>query len=153
MSLLLDKIDAAPIANSEFDYQFLQWLWVLVDSLNENLNDIQFAVNSTNIITGTTQAGQINSSYIVTNALLTTIVLPERSPVGSRMTIAGFGAGGWRLEVFPASGQEIQLAEVPATATASISSSSRYDSIDIICVEENLTWITLSTQTTGFVIV
>ncbi len=153
MSLLLDKIDAAPIVNSDFDYQFLQWLWVLVDSLNESLNDIQFGVNSTNVISGTTQAGEVNSSYIVTNGALTTIVLPEKSPVGSRITIAGFGAGGWKLEVFPASGQEVQLAEVPDTATASISSSSRYDSIEIICVEEDLTWITLSTQTTGFVIV
>jgi len=42
MSLALDRIDAAPIVNSDFDYQFLQWLWVLVDSLNENLNDLQF---------------------------------------------------------------------------------------------------------------
>jgi hypothetical protein len=45
MALFLDRIDAAPIANSDFDAQFLQWLWVLVDSLNENLNDIQNAFN------------------------------------------------------------------------------------------------------------
>jgi hypothetical protein len=45
MTLFLDRIDAAPIANSHFDTQFLQWLWVLVDSLNENINDIQNAFN------------------------------------------------------------------------------------------------------------
>ena len=45
MAVFLDRIDAAPIANSEFDMQFLQWLWVLVDSLNENLSDIQTALN------------------------------------------------------------------------------------------------------------
>lgn len=45
MALFLDRIDAAPIVNSDFDAQFLQWLWVLVDSLNENINDIQGAFN------------------------------------------------------------------------------------------------------------
>ena len=45
MALFLDRIDSAPIINSNFDTQFLQWLWVLVDSLNENLNDIQNAFN------------------------------------------------------------------------------------------------------------
>jgi hypothetical protein len=46
MTLFLDRIDAVPIAsNKDFDSQFLQWLWVLVDSLNENLADIQNAFN------------------------------------------------------------------------------------------------------------
>lgn len=45
MTIFLDRIDSAPIINSNFDNQFLQWLWVLVDSLNENINDIQNAFN------------------------------------------------------------------------------------------------------------
>lgn len=45
MAIFLDRIDAAPIVNSNFDAQFLQWLWVLVDSLNENINDIQNLFN------------------------------------------------------------------------------------------------------------
>ena len=48
MTFFLEKIDAAPIINSNFDTQFLQWLWVLVDTLNENINDI---VNALNILT------------------------------------------------------------------------------------------------------
>lgn len=48
MSIFLDRIDAAPIANSNFDVQFLQWLWILVEVLNENINDIQ---NSFNLLT------------------------------------------------------------------------------------------------------
>ncbi len=44
MAIFLDRIDSVPIANNtEFDPQFLQWLWVLVDSLNENMSDIQSA--------------------------------------------------------------------------------------------------------------
>lgn len=45
MAVTLDKIDSAPIANSDLDYQFLQWIWVLVDSLNENMGDIETAFN------------------------------------------------------------------------------------------------------------
>jgi hypothetical protein len=44
--IFLDRIDASPIANSTFDpHFFLQWLWILVDSLNENLSDIEGALN------------------------------------------------------------------------------------------------------------
>jgi len=45
MALFLDRIDSAPIADTEFDYQFRQWLWVLVDTLNEDIFDIQNAIN------------------------------------------------------------------------------------------------------------
>lgn len=45
MALFLDRIDAAPIVNNDLDPQFLQWLWVLVDVLNENISDIQNAFN------------------------------------------------------------------------------------------------------------
>lgn len=45
MPLFLDRIDSAPIMNGDLDPQFLQWLWVLVDSLNEDINDIQNAFN------------------------------------------------------------------------------------------------------------
>ncbi len=46
MSIFLDRIDAVPVAsNTQFDPQFLQWLWVLVDALNENLSDIQNSLN------------------------------------------------------------------------------------------------------------
>lgn len=46
MAIFLDRIDAVPIANNtQFDPQFLQWLWVLVDALNENWSDVQNALN------------------------------------------------------------------------------------------------------------
>jgi hypothetical protein len=73
MAVFLDRIDAAPIANNTFDPQFfLQWLWVLVDSLNENLNDIESAFNlfmtngytQTEITTMNT-AGQLGNGIIL----------------------------------------------------------------------------------------
>ena len=48
MAIFLDRIDSVPIINGDFDPQFFQWLWVLVDALNENINDIQ---NSFNLLT------------------------------------------------------------------------------------------------------
>ena len=45
MAIFLDRIDAVPIINSDLDPQFLQWLWVLVDALNENISDIQDLFN------------------------------------------------------------------------------------------------------------
>ena len=45
MSLFLDRIDSAPIVDGDFDPQFLQWLWVLIDTLNETIGDIQNAFN------------------------------------------------------------------------------------------------------------
>lgn len=45
MPLFLDRVDAAPIVNKDFDAQFLQWVWVLVDTLNEDLTDLESAIN------------------------------------------------------------------------------------------------------------
>jgi hypothetical protein len=45
MAIFLERIDSAPIAESDFDPQFLQWLWVLIDTLNEVIGDIQDSFN------------------------------------------------------------------------------------------------------------
>jgi hypothetical protein len=155
MSLNLDRIDSAPITNSTFPAEFLQWIWVLIDSLNENIADIEGAALSTTVIQPSTlaftQTVEVNSLYIPTNTLVTTFQLPVMCVPGNRVTIAGQGSGGWIM--LTGAGQTIQIADVGATATTSVASSSRYDSIELVCVLENTTWITLSTQTTGFVIV
>lgn len=46
--LFLDRIDSVPAINVDFDPQFFQWLWVLVDTLNEDIIDIQNAFNLLN---------------------------------------------------------------------------------------------------------
>lgn len=72
MSVVLDRIDSAPIASSDFDHQFLQWLWVLVDSLNENIVGIEAAFNlfvATSYtqaeITAMQTAGTLNNGVIL----------------------------------------------------------------------------------------
>ncbi len=151
MSIFLDRIDSAPILGEKFTFEFGSWVTILVDTLNENIADIQAALISTTIVTGTSQDVEANSLYIPTNVALTSFQLPDSASVGDRVSIAGLGAGGWIL--LTGSGQTIQIADVGASAGTSVASASRYDSIEIICVEEDTTWITLSTQTLGFVIV
>lgn len=46
MTLFLDRIDAVPLQNEDFSFEFNSWAAVLVDSLNENLSDIQTAINA-----------------------------------------------------------------------------------------------------------
>jgi hypothetical protein len=59
MTVFLNKIDPSPIANSEFDPKFFtQWLWVLVDSLNENMASIE---NDFNLLT----AGSYTQTQII----------------------------------------------------------------------------------------
>lgn len=152
MSIILDKVNSAPIINDAFSYEFKQFLSNMVDTLNENLNAMQPAMISREAVTTTSVNVSVNSLYIPTSAALTQFQLPATTSndIGSIVQIAGQGSGGWRLLVAP--GQTIQVGDVGAVATASITSSTRYNSITIILVEAS-TWITLSTQTTGFVIV
>lgn len=45
MSIFLDRIDAVPLQGEEFSFEYNSWVAVLVDTLNENLSDIQNAFN------------------------------------------------------------------------------------------------------------
>lgn len=71
MAIFLDRIDAAPLANSDLDTQFLQWFWVLVDSLNENLTDIENAFNLLHAMSYTaTQITNLESDGLLGNGIL-----------------------------------------------------------------------------------
>lgn len=45
MTVFLERVDSAPLSNSQFTFEFMQWLGVLVDQLNEQLGDIQTNLN------------------------------------------------------------------------------------------------------------
>ena len=45
MTFSLDRIDAAPINNSDFEFPFQQWLGVLVDTLNEIGSNVEQGFN------------------------------------------------------------------------------------------------------------
>jgi hypothetical protein len=43
-NIFLDRVDSAPISNSDFPFEFNQWLANTVDTLNEVIIDIQNAL-------------------------------------------------------------------------------------------------------------
>jgi hypothetical protein len=45
MLLFLDRLDAAPVNNDDFSFQFSSWFSVLVDNYNETINDIENQFN------------------------------------------------------------------------------------------------------------
>ncbi len=148
-TLLLQHVDSVPLQGIEtFTFEFQRWLSTLVDSLNTTIGQIESILVSPQPITGTTQAGYVNTYYIPTDVTQTAITLPEFAPVGSRVGVAGMGAGGWSLNLF--AGQTIELAAT--TASVSVESAERYDAIEVMCVVANTTWVALSSSTTGFII-
>lgn len=154
MSVILDKVNTVPIINDDFTYEFKQWCSNTVDSINEISNDIEDLLVSIEVsaASGTPIPVNVNSLYMPSNSSLQSYQLPltTHNDIGSIVEIDGQGAGGWRL--LTAAGQTIQLASTGAVASTSISSSSRYDVINIILVASS-TWNVRFDQTTGFVIV
>ncbi len=75
MGLALDRIDSAPIVSQDFDPQFLQWLWVLIDTLNEIISDLESALNlftapSYALLTETVTLTNGSPSFTVANGSL-----------------------------------------------------------------------------------
>lgn len=105
-------------------------------------------------VTGTTQLATINKGYITNNAGLVTVTLPTIAAQGTQLNIVGKGAGGWRIAQNV--GQSIQVGSAVTTAGTggSVSSTNRYDSIQLVCVTANTLWITLGApQSLGLTIV
>lgn len=156
MSILLDRINTATVINDDFTFEFTQWVANTVDTLNEIIAAIEPTLVSIEITPGTIASVAVttNSSYIPTNVVQTVYTLPitTSNDIGSVVEIIGEGSGGWAINVSGQAGETIQVSSVPAAATVSITSANRYDSIKIILVNAN-TWVTVSSETTGFTIV
>lgn len=75
MNVFFDRIDSAPIVNEDFDHQFLQWIWVLVDTLNEIISDIEddfnlLTANNLALITETITLSSGSPSFTVADGTL-----------------------------------------------------------------------------------
>ena len=83
-----------------------------------------------------------DQGYIANSASLVELALPVLSDVGDVIAVVGRGAGGWSIT--QGAGQSIKIAPVSTTvgALGSLSSTQQYDSIQLVCVEANLTWTT-----------
>jgi hypothetical protein len=91
-------------------------------------------------VTGTSQSLAVNTLYTINNAGLVTLTLPISAAVGDQIFIRGSGAGGWT--VAQGSGQSIKIGSVTSTTGVggSISSSNRYDCIELTCIVANTTF-------------
>lgn len=101
-------------------------------------------------IPGTSQPAAVNSGYIIQNASQTTVTLPATAAIGSIVAIAGLGAAGWILAAN--TGQTIKVDGASTSSGGSLTSAGQYDSIEVVCVSANTTWVTRSAITAGFTI-
>ncbi len=94
-------------------------------------------------VTGTTQAMTADSGWVTNNGALVTLTLPVTAAFGTAISVIGKGAGGWSIA--QNAGQNIQIGNVSSTVGVggSVSSSNRYDSIDLICTTADTTWTVL----------
>lgn len=84
------------------------------------------------------------STYQANNSSLVILTLPLTSKLGDRINITGFGLGGWTIQ--QNSGQNIQIGNTSSTigVGGSVSSTNRYDGIQLCCTVANNTWQTIS---------
>jgi len=108
-----------------------------------------------NIVTSATNPNPMTkeNGYITTdNASLVTLTLPVLAAAGDTFRILGQGSAGW--QVLQRAGQSIHLQSLTTTPgiTGSISSTDRYDTVELICIIAN-TEFTCATVTGNLTIV
>ena len=84
----------------------------------------------------------VNTGYIINNgASLVTATLPATAAQGSILSIVGSSSGGWTIA--QNSGQTIHLGSSTTTTGVggNLSSSNQYDSIQLVCVTANTTFV------------
>jgi hypothetical protein len=97
-----------------------------------------------NDVSGTTQAAAVNQGYIISNASQTTVTIPNTAAEGSTFQIAGKGAGGWIMQM--GTGQTLHFGNVASSSAGTATSGNQYDSISIVCVTANTTFVVIAAQ-------
>jgi hypothetical protein len=95
-------------------------------------------------VTGTSQAMAANSGYITNNPALVTLTLPTTAALGTTLSIAGKGAGGWKIA--QNAGQEIFFGSSATTigATGYLQSTQQFDSIELLCITADNQWTVIT---------
>ncbi len=92
-----------------------------------------------NTASGTTQALAVNNGYICTNASQCVGTLPATAAVGDLVKMVSQGAGGIRITAN--TGQTIKGLGDTTTSAGNITCAAQYDTITVICVVANTTWV------------
>jgi hypothetical protein len=92
-------------------------------------------------ISGTSQIAQANYGYICQNSALTLVTLPLTAIMGTTIEIVAQGTGGFQL--LQNAGQSVSFSSEATTVgvAGSITSSFTNDTLRLLCVTDNLTWI------------
>lgn len=95
-------------------------------------------------VTGTTQTMAANSGYITNNPALVTLTLPTTAALGTTLSIAGKGAGGWKIA--QNAGQEIFFGSSATTigVTGYLASTQQFDSIELLCITADTQWTVIT---------
>lgn len=91
-------------------------------------------------VTGTTQSITPNVSYTANNAGLVTFTLPTAATAGTIISIEGNGAGGWTIAQNASQSVNFLSQTTTVGTGGSLSSTNRYDRVQLRCVVANTTW-------------
>jgi hypothetical protein len=91
-------------------------------------------------ITDTTIEMTANNGYIANNASQVNLTLPTTSNEGDILNIVGKGVGGFIIT--QGNNQQIHVSPQSTTlgVTGSLASTAQYQSIELVCIEENTVW-------------
>lgn len=98
------------------------------------------------VVTGTSQSAAINNGYFTNNAGLVTVTLPTTIAVGQTVSVAGLGAGGWKIAQSAS-----QLIHFGSSATTtgtggSLASVNQYDAVTLVCSVANTIFHVINSQ-------
>lgn len=91
---------------------------------------------------GTTQAAAVNTGYVCTNASQCNVTVPATAAVGDIVAVVSQGAGG--IKVTANTGQTIKGLGDTTTSAGNVTCAAQYDTIEVICVVANTTWVVRS---------
>lgn len=97
-----------------------------------------------NDVSGTSQAAVVNNGYIISNASQTTVTIPATAAEGSVFGVAGKGAAGWILQMN--TGQTCHFGSSATSSAGSLTSTNQWDSVQILCVTANTTFVVIAVQ-------
>lgn len=95
-------------------------------------------------VTGTSQTMVADGGYVSNNPALVTLTLPTTAAFGTTISVAGKGAGGWKIA--QNAGQQIFFGSSTTTsgATGYLQSTQQFDSIELLCITANTQWTVIT---------
>lgn len=95
------------------------------------------------IVMGPT-AMAVKTGYIANNPGLVSLLLPAVAVVGDVVRVAGKGAGGWSITQNAGQTIHTNIADTTVGVGGSLSSTNRYDAVELLCITANTDWLTIS---------